>query len=82
MRLRDRGEGRLLVRVGHAAGIGCVGGRRVSGGGIGWRVGGVEVRRRLRVGGDGGSAVAAPKTTHGKIGQDPLGKLWKTCFFN
>lgn len=68
--LRDRGEGRLLV--GHAAGIGCVGGRRVSRGGVGRWVGGVEIRRRLHVGGDGGSMISAAKTTHGKIGQDPL----------
>lgn len=81
LRLRGRGEGRL-VRVGYAAGIGCVGGRRVSRGGIGWRVGGVEVWRRHRVGGDGDPAVAVPKTAHGKIGQDPLGKLWKTRFFS
>lgn len=68
--LRDRGEGRLLV--GYAAGIGGVGGRRVSRGGVGRRVGRVEIWRRLHVGGDGGCVISAAKTAHGKIGQDPL----------
>lgn len=72
LRLRDGGEGRLRVRVRHAAGIGRVDGGRVSRGGVGWRVGAVEVRRRLRVGGDGGSMITSTKTTHGKIGEDGL----------
>lgn len=67
--LRGGGEGR---RVRHAAGIGWVDGRRVSRGGIGRRVGGVGIWRRLRVGGDGGSVVTTTKTGHGKIGQDGL----------
>lgn len=64
------------MRVGHPTGIGSVGGRRVSGGGIGWRVGGVDVRRqrRLRVGGDGGSMITTTKANHGEIGQDGLCK--------
>lgn len=41
--LKDRGEGRLLVCVRHAAGIGCVDRRRVGRGGVGWRVGRVEI---------------------------------------
>lgn len=70
--LKDRGEGRLLVRVRHAAGVGCVDRRRVGRGGVGRRVGRVEIWRRLRVGGDGGSLITTAKTAHGKIGQDGL----------
>lgn len=60
------------MRVEHAAGMGCVDGGCVRGGGVGGRVGGVEIWRLLRVGGDGGSMITATKTTHGEIGQDGL----------
>ncbi len=75
LRLGVWGEGRL--HFGHTAGIGCVSGRGVSsgvvgGGGIGRRVGGVEIWWRLCVGWDGNFIDATAETTQGKIGQDSL----------
>lgn len=74
--LRACGEGRLLVHVGHTAGIGCVSGggvgsRVIGGGGVGWRVG-VMIRWRLCVGWDGNFMSTTSETAQGKIGQDPL----------
>lgn len=71
------------MHVGHIAGIACVRGRGVSGrgvgggvvggGGIGWRVRGVEVWGRLRVGWDGNVMNATTETAQGEIGQDAPG---------
>lgn len=69
------GEGRL--HVGHTGGIGCVSGRGVGGGvvgggGVGWRVRGVEILWRLRVGWDGNLINTTAETTQGKVSQDSL----------
>lgn len=60
-------EGRLLKLVRHAAGV-----RRVGGGGVGGRVGGVLVWRRLRVGGKGDVVHAVAKAYQSEVGGDSL----------
>lgn len=73
LRLRVRGEGRLLVHVGHIAGIGGVRGRGVGSRVVGRRgvrrgVGGVKIRWRLCVGWDGNLINTTAETTQGKVG--------------
>lgn len=65
------------MHVGHIAGIGCVSGRGVGGGvvgggGVGWRVGCVEIWWWLCVGWDGNFINTTAETTQSKICQDSL----------
>lgn len=67
LRWEGGAEGRVLKRVRRVAGV-----RRVGGGGVGGRVGGVLVWRWVRVGGDGETVHAVAKASQCEVGGDSL----------